>query len=221
MSQLSPGHFRCWGELALSGLMRYSHSQCRIESSKPKALYDLQQLVQGSGDPVFGSKAHELLHRLTVVENDHCGHALDVVLAGGCVIIVDVQLGDLGPAGILIGQLLNDENLVAKRTRALIESRAATEKIQAAWSAMDPAAKEAMPDTYDAVLKAMKTGDDETIAAIEAFRQGIRGSGWLDTKLVRTMDRIKSTDVEGIVLFCAGAFARDDLLGTVSDSFSQ
>jgi uncharacterized lipoprotein YddW (UPF0748 family) len=125
--------------------------------------------------------------------------------------------------GISVHQLLDDERLLAQRTRALIEKGASPEDILSAWSEMDGSLKKAQPDLYESVAKAVAGGGgkEEALAALDAFREKLSGSGWLESKLIRTMERIKSTGAEGIVLFSAGAFARNDLLDVVGDFFGR
>src|SRR4051812_19090189 len=63
--------------------------------------------------------ADHALHRLTVLEDDERGDAHDVEPPGDVRVVVDVQLGDLELAGLLVGDLVEDRGDHLARTAPL------------------------------------------------------------------------------------------------------
>jgi uncharacterized lipoprotein YddW (UPF0748 family) len=125
--------------------------------------------------------------------------------------------------GISVHHICSEECDLARAARDLIEKDAPPAEIQAAWDKVDYSVKKAQAGLDGAVVRVAKGdgGKDEALAALDAFLKEAPISGWLESKLIRTMERIKSTGAEGIVLFSAGAFIRNELLDVVGDFFGR
>lgn len=123
--------------------------------------------------------------------------------------------------GISIGHLREEGRDLARKTRDLIAQGAKAAGIRAAWDEVDYSVKEALPDLDRAVAVAVDGDAGDALVALDAFIDDGPTEGWHESKLTRTLERVRSTGVEGIVLFAAGAFLNNELADTVGDFFGE
>jgi hypothetical protein len=107
--------------------------------------------------------------------------------------------------------------------RKLISSGGSAEEIRVAWSKVASHVGEYAPDLAKAISEYLREAKDREAVqkSLNAFIANIPPGYYTPEKLLRTLERVKKTGVEGIVIFSAGGISSARLWDAVEKFFSE
>jgi uncharacterized lipoprotein YddW (UPF0748 family) len=125
--------------------------------------------------------------------------------------------------GIATQFLYDEEREPLVRMRELVASGGSAEEIRAAWNKVAGRLGEYAPDLAKAISEYLREAKDREAVQnrLNAFLANIPPGYYPPEKLLRTLERVKKTGVEGIVIFSAGGISSARLWDTVERFFSE
>jgi uncharacterized lipoprotein YddW (UPF0748 family) len=125
--------------------------------------------------------------------------------------------------GVATHDLFVEEREPLTKLRELINSGGSKDEIQAAYAKISGRLPEYDPDLAKAILQYLQDPKDRTLVQKELseFMANVPLGYLPPEKMLRTLERIKGTGVEGIIIFSAGGITSARLWDTVETFFSK
>jgi HEAT repeat protein len=125
--------------------------------------------------------------------------------------------------GIATQFLYDEEREPLVRMRELVASGGSAEEIRAAWNKVAGRLGEYAPDLAKAMSEYLREAKDREAVQnrLNAFLANIPPGYYPPEKLLRTLERVRKTGVEGIVIFSAGGISSARLWDAVERFFSE
>jgi len=131
--------------------------------------------------------------------------------------------------GFAVNMLFDEEERPLARLQSLLDGNASAPEIEADFEKIAPRLKIAARDLHGRIRAWLKKSGQKDFekerrgiaADFSAFRKNIPPSYWPKEKLVRTIECVKATGVEGLVMFCEGHLPHYGLYDVVKEAFSD